>query len=159
MVLVSTKDRLKIYTHLLQEGVFCFKKQYYENNKILDIPNLNCFLVLRSLASRQYCTEIFSWQWHYYFLTQTGITYLREYLGLPDNVIPNSHKFNNPIGEEDQEQDEENKQGGERRGNRGRGRGGNRGGNRGRGRGRGSGKTGEEGGNEEPAPDTTPAES
>jgi len=159
MVLVSTKEKLKIYTYLLQEGVFCFKKQYFEKNKNLDIPNLNCFLVLRSLASRKYCTEIFSWQWHYYFLTQAGVKYLRDYLGLPENVVPNTHKFNQEAEEEEENKEEEQKQGGERRGgNRGRGRGGNRGGNRGRGRGRG-GKGGDEGKTEETPQESTPEES
>ena len=58
----------------------------------MKMPSLHCFLVMRSLKSRKFVTEIFSWQWHYYFLTPEGIKYLREYLGLPSNVIPNTHK-------------------------------------------------------------------
>lgn len=95
MVLVSRAEKIKIYTYLLQEGVFCCKKDYTSKNAILEIPNINCFLVLRSLKSRKFTTEIFSWQWHYYFLTTEGVKYLREYLGLPGTVIPNTHKFEN----------------------------------------------------------------
>ena len=73
MVLVSSKDKRKIYVYLLQEGVFCFKKDYTNKNENIDIPNINCFLVLRSLKSRKFVTEIFSWQWHYYFLTEEGV--------------------------------------------------------------------------------------
>ena len=51
MVLVSTKDKIKIYTYLLKEGVFCFKKDYANKNENLDIPNLNCFLVIRSFPN------------------------------------------------------------------------------------------------------------
>jgi small subunit ribosomal protein S10e len=100
----------------------------------MNIPSLHCFLVMRSLRSRKFVTEIFSWQWHYYFLTAEGIKYLREYLGLPSNVIPNTHKADRNV----QKQEEGEAEGeGETRGRGGRGRG--RGG-RGRGRGRGDGE-------------------
>ena len=92
MVKVSTKDRRKLYEYLLQEGVFTCKKDTTGKNEILDILNLECFLVMRSLHSRKFVTEIFNWQWHYYFLKPEGIKYLREYLGLPDTLIPNTHK-------------------------------------------------------------------
>ena len=139
MVLVSTKDKIKIYTYLLKEGVFCFKKDYSSKNENLDIPNLNCFLVVRSLASRQFVTEIFSWQWHYYFLTEKGVDYLRKYLGLPDQVIPKTHKFDEQQKEEEPEENEER---GEKREGRGKG--------KGRGRGRGRKQQGE---SETPAPE------
>lgn len=126
MVLVSAKDKRAIYVYLLQEGVFCFKKDYTNKNENLDIPNINCFLVLRSLKSRKFVTEIFSWQWHYYFLTEEGIKYLRTYLGLPDTIIPKTMTVQ---GQENNEEKEEER--GEDRRGRGTGRG------RGRGRGRG----------------------
>ena len=126
MVLVSAKDKRAIYVYLLQEGVFCFKKDYTNKNENLDIPNINCFLVLRSLKSRKFVTEIFSWQWHYYFLTEEGIKYLRTYLGLPDTIIPKTMTVQ---GQENNEEKEEER--GEDRRGRGTGWG------RGRGRGRG----------------------
>ena len=149
MVLVPAKDKVKIYTYFLQEGVFACKKDNTSKNETLDIPNLHCFLVMRSLISRKFATEIFSWQWHYYFLTPEGIKYLREYLGLPSTVIPNTYKVNTENNEEEQpkedgEEGEERKGKGERRG-RGRGRGG-RGGRGGR---RGGRRGGEEEGGEE----------
>ena len=94
MVLVPAKEKVKIYTYFLQEGVFACKKDNTSKNETLDIPNLHCFLVMRSLISRKFAYEIFSWQWHYYFLTAEGIKYLREYLGLPSTVIPNTYKVN-----------------------------------------------------------------
>ena len=85
---------------------------------------------MRSLVARKYCTEIFSWQWHYYFLTETGVKFLREYLGLPEAIIPKTHKFDAaPQNEEEEEKDEG------RRPNRG---------GQGRGRGRGRGRKQEE---------------
>ena len=96
----------------------------------MKMPSLHCFLVMRSLKSRKFVTEIFSWQWHYYFLTPEGIKYLREYLGLPSNVIPNTHKADRNV--QKNEEGEAEGDDGEKRGRGGRGRG--RGG-RGRGRG------------------------
>ena len=135
MVLVPTKEKVKIYTYFLQEGVFACKKDNTSKNETLDIPNLHCFLVMRSLISRKFATEIFKWQWHYYFLTPEGIKYLREYLGLPATVIPNTYKVNTENNDEEQnkegEEDGERREG-ERRGRgRGRGRGGKTRGGRG----------------------------
>ena len=72
---------------------------------------------MRSLISRKFATEIFSWQWHYYFLTTEGITYLREYLGLSNTVIPNIYKFKTEANEEEQKEggEDEGKEGGEKR--------------------------------------------
>ena len=112
MVLVPTQDKIKLYIYFLKEGVFCFKKDNVNKNENLDIPNLHCFLIMRSLVSRKYATEIFSWQWHYYFLTPEGIKYLRDYLGLPSTVIPNTYKFND---EEQQEEGGEQQEEGEKK--------------------------------------------
>ena len=147
MVLVPTKDKVKIYTYFLQEGVFACKKDNTSINETLEIPNLHCFLVMRSLISRKFATELFSWQWHYYFLTEKGIEYLREYLGLPSTVVPNTYKFNE--NEEEEQPKEEGEEGerkgrGERREGERKGRGRPRGGRGGR---RG-GKRTEEGGEE-----------
>lgn len=99
-------------------------------HEALDIPNIHCFLVMRSLKSRQYVTEIFTWQWHYYFLKNEGVKFLREYLGLPSSVIPNTHKVEKVAKKED----EEGVEGEEAAEGRPRGRGGYRGrGSRGRG--------------------------
>ena len=136
MVLVPLKDKVKIYTYFLQEGVFACKKDNTSKNETLEIPNLHCFLVMRSLISRKFATEIFKWQWHYYFLTPEGIKYLREYLGLPATVIPNTYKVSTENNDEEQKEEGEEgeRRGGERRRGRGRprgGRGGRRGGRRG----------------------------
>ena len=163
MVLVPLKDKVKLYTYFLKEGVFACKKDNTSNNPTLNIPNLHCFLVMRSLVSRKMATEIFSWQWHYYFLTKQGVEYLREYLGLPANIVPNTYKLDEQEeqqkeegGEENEEKKGERKERGERRDRgdreerRGRGRPrGGRGGRRG-------GKRAEEG--EQPETKEEPAE-
>merc|ERR1711924_411451 len=58
------------------------------NKKVHDDPelpvrNLYVMKLMQSLKSRGYVTEKFSWQWYYWYLTNEGIEYLREYLHLP----------------------------------------------------------------------------
>ena len=155
MVLVPTKEKVKLYTYFLQEGVFACRKDNVSKNETLDIPNLHCFLIMRSLISRKFATEIFKWQWHYYFLTPEGIKYLREYLGLPNQVVPNTYKVNTENNEEEQKEEGEEgekKRGGERRTGERRGRGKPRGGRGGkRGGKRGGGEEGEQEAKEAPA--------
>jgi small subunit ribosomal protein S10e len=146
MVLVSTTDRRRLYEFLLSEGVFCCKKDNSGKHEILGIRNLECFLVMRSLRSRKFVTEVFNWQWHYYTLNNEGIKFCRDVLGLPETIIPQSRKLDNKekteeIADDQQAEDTERPRG--RGGRGGRGRGENRGGRgsgegfRGRGRGRG----------------------
>ena len=35
---------------------------------------------------------LFLRQWYYWYLTDEGIDYLREYLHLPGDIVPNTHK-------------------------------------------------------------------
>mmetsp|Transcript_42807 Transcript_42807/g.123791 ORF Transcript_42807/g.123791 Transcript_42807/m.123791 type:complete len:137 (+) Transcript_42807:74-484(+) len=92
MVLISKKNRKVILEHLFKEGVMCVKHdaRACRHNELEDIPNLHVMMVLRSLCSRAYLTEKFNWQWHYYFLTNEGIDYLREILNIPPQVFPNT---------------------------------------------------------------------
>merc|ERR1711904_149699 len=54
-----------------------------------DFPNLHV-MVMKSMCSKGYVTEKFSWMWHYYFLSNEGIEYLREFLHLPETVFPST---------------------------------------------------------------------
>mmetsp|Transcript_21247 Transcript_21247/g.48553 ORF Transcript_21247/g.48553 Transcript_21247/m.48553 type:complete len:137 (-) Transcript_21247:113-523(-) len=92
MVLISKKNRKAIYEHVFKEGVIVVKHEprACRHNELEDIPNLHVMMVMRSLASRAYVTEKFNWQWHYYFLTNEGIEYLREVLALPPQVFPST---------------------------------------------------------------------
>merc|ERR1712187_260525 len=64
------------------------------NHDDADLPVKNIYVIklLTSLKSRGYVTERFSWQWYYWYLTNEGIEYLREYLHLPSEVVPNTLK-------------------------------------------------------------------
>merc|ERR1712160_47352 len=61
-----------------------------KHNELEDIPNLHVMMIMKSFASRAFVTEKFCWQWHYYFLTNEGIEYLREVLHLPAQVFPST---------------------------------------------------------------------
>ncbi len=52
------------------------------------VPNLQVIKALQSLKSRGYVTEQFAWKHFYWYLTNEGITYLRDYLNLPPEIVP-----------------------------------------------------------------------
>merc|ERR1712070_810707 len=91
IMLVPKKDRLTVYRYLFKEGVMVAKKDVNKakhDDPELPVRNLYIIKLLTSLKSRGYVTESFSWQWFYWYLTNEGIEYLREYLHLPSDVVP-----------------------------------------------------------------------
>merc|ERR1712146_226977 len=90
-MLVPKKDRLTVYKYLFKEGVMVAKKDCNKpqhDDPELPVKNLYVIKLLTSLKSRGYVTESFSWQWYYWYLTNEGIEYLREYLHLPAEIVP-----------------------------------------------------------------------
>merc|ERR1712225_177752 len=95
VMLVPKKDRLIIYRYLFKEGVMVAKKDMNKakhDDPELPVKNIYVCKLLTSLKSRGYVTERFSWQWYYWYLTNEGIAYLREYLHLPQEIVPNTLK-------------------------------------------------------------------
>merc|ERR1740117_984260 len=99
-MIIPKKDRKIIYSYLFQEGVICAKKDFMGMKKLQSegaegeadiVKNLFVIKLMTSLKSRGYVRETFSWQWYYWYLTNEGIEYLREYLHLPE-VEPVSGK-------------------------------------------------------------------
>jgi small subunit ribosomal protein S10e len=91
-MLIPTKDRKTIYQHLFQEGVMVAKKDFNApKHQDIDVSNLYVIKALQSLASREYVKVQFSWLYYYYFLTDKGFEYLREYLQLPQEIVPKTH--------------------------------------------------------------------
>ncbi|KAI8811375.1 Plectin/S10 domain-containing protein [Cladochytrium replicatum] len=89
MMLIPKENLKRIYQSLFQEGVMVAKKDYNApKHQDIDVPNLQVIKALQSLDSRGYVKTQFSWQYYYYYLTNEGIEYLREYLHLPPDVIP-----------------------------------------------------------------------
>merc|ERR1712054_612598 len=90
-MLVPKKDRLTVYRYLFKEGVMVAKKDCNKpkhDDPELPVKNIYVIKLLTSLKSRGYVTESFSWQWYYWYLTNEGIEYLREYLHLPAEIVP-----------------------------------------------------------------------
>ena len=83
MVLVSKDNKRKIFQYLLKEGVIVVKKDAYlpKHQGVKDVPNLQVMMIVKSLKSRDYVKEIFSWQWGYFFLTVQGVKFLVKELG------------------------------------------------------------------------------
>jgi small subunit ribosomal protein S10e len=85
-------------------------------------------MLVKSLESRGFVRITFSWQYNYVYLLDEGIEYLREYLALPAEVVPATHK--KQAGRPDMRDREEDKFGGGSRPPAFRGSGGDRGGDR-----------------------------
>ena len=95
-MLISKKNRIQILSYLFKEGVICAKKDYMcmknlgtdaEENEV-QVPNLEVVKLMTSLKSKGFVRESFNWQWYYWYLTNEGIEYLREYLHLPPEIVP-----------------------------------------------------------------------
>ncbi|KAL7748927.1 hypothetical protein RI367_005575 [Sorochytrium milnesiophthora] len=87
------ESRKQIYAHLFSEGVMVVKKDtHLPRHQDIDVPNLHVMKALQSLESRGHVKSQFSWQYYYYFLTDKGIEYLREFLHLPAEIVPATFK-------------------------------------------------------------------
>mmetsp|Transcript_42520 Transcript_42520/g.83597 ORF Transcript_42520/g.83597 Transcript_42520/m.83597 type:complete len:144 (-) Transcript_42520:43-474(-) len=91
---IPKANRVAVYSYLFREGVMVVKKDTI-NMKHPDIEgasNLEIMNIAKSLNSKEYIRTTFSWQHTYCYLTDEGIAYLREYLALPESVVPATHK-------------------------------------------------------------------
>ncbi|KAJ3158756.1 hypothetical protein HK101_001223, partial [Irineochytrium annulatum] len=89
---VPQQNRQKIYQYLFQEGVLVAKKDFNApKHTDIDVPNLQVIKALQSMESRGLVAVRFSWQYYYYYLTDSGIEYLRKYLHLPTEIVPRTH--------------------------------------------------------------------
>eukprot|EP00941_MAST-03F_sp_MAST-3F-sp1_P000897 g897.t1 len=95
-MLIKKEVRLQIFKFLFKEGVICAPKDYMADKELGEdadgnpvvVRNLEVIKLLTSLKSRGYVRETFNWQWFYWYLTDEGIEYLREYLHLPAEIVP-----------------------------------------------------------------------
>ena len=92
-MIISKSNRRVIYENLFKEGVLVAKKDYNApKHEELDVPNLEVIKAMQSLTSKGLVKTRFSWQWYYYTLTPEGVEYLREWLHLPAEIVPATHK-------------------------------------------------------------------
>ena len=98
-MLIPKENHKKICRYLFQEGVLVAKKDFNApKHQDLDVPNLQVIKAMQSFASRGYVNYRFSWQYYYYYLTDAGIEYLREYLHLPAEIVPTTFIKTNKTG-------------------------------------------------------------
>ncbi|CAE7025515.1 40S ribosomal protein S10-B [Pyrenophora teres f. teres] len=93
-MLIPKADRKKIHelVHLHQKGVLVAKKDFnLPKHGDIDTKNLYVVKACQSLTSRGYLKTRFSWQYYYYTLTPEGLDYLREWLHLPAEIVPQTH--------------------------------------------------------------------
>jgi len=93
-MIVPKEHRNLVYAYLFREGVMVAKKDFFapKHHLISQVGNRELIQLMKSLKSRSYIKETFSWGWYYWTLTEEGITYLRGYLHLPEEVVPNTMK-------------------------------------------------------------------
>merc|ERR1712203_63207 len=72
------------------QGVIVVKKDPNASRHLTleNIPNLMVMMVTRSLASRGFLDQKYTWQYSYYFLNNAGMEHLRSVLHLPASVFP-----------------------------------------------------------------------
>lgn len=73
---------------MFKEGVIVAPQKITIDHPVIHVPNLQVVKLMISLKSRDYVRENFCWAHHYFYLTDAGIEYLREYLHLPAEIIP-----------------------------------------------------------------------
>jgi small subunit ribosomal protein S10e len=94
MVLVSKEEKRAIYTYLLKEGVIVVKKDAYltKHQHIEGVHNLKVMMIVKSLKSRGYLNDVYSWRWSYFTVTNSGVAYLAKSLGVSADVVPATYK-------------------------------------------------------------------
>jgi small subunit ribosomal protein S10e len=91
---IPKEHRVATFAYLFKEGVLVVKKDTKSaTHPAIEGPtNLEVLNLMKSLTSMGYVKTTFSWQYNYCYLTDTGVEYLREYLALPAEIVPNTHK-------------------------------------------------------------------
>ncbi|KAL4824736.1 hypothetical protein H8958_005411 [Nasalis larvatus] len=95
-MLMPKKNRIAIYELLFKEGVMVAKKDVHmpKHPELADknVPNLHVMKAMQSFKSRGYVKE----QHFYWYLTNEGIQYLRDYLHLPPKTVPATLRRSRP---------------------------------------------------------------
>ncbi|XP_055336694.1 40S ribosomal protein S10-like [Paramacrobiotus metropolitanus] len=93
-MLMPKKHEKLILEYLFSEGVLVAKKDVHlaKHPNIQNVPNLHVMKLLQSLKSKGHVKEQFAWRHHYFYLTNQGLDYLRDYLHLPGEIVPATMK-------------------------------------------------------------------
>uniref|UniRef100_A0A8C9SRN4 Plectin b n=1 Tax=Scleropages formosus TaxID=113540 RepID=A0A8C9SRN4_SCLFO len=87
-------DLRAIYELLFRDGVMVAKKDKRPQSVHPEVrgrvTNLQVVRAMGSLKSRGFVKETFTWRHYYWYLTNEGVVYLRDYLHLPPEIVPSS---------------------------------------------------------------------
>eukprot|EP00237_Pycnococcus_provasolii_P002312 CAMPEP_0119188496 /NCGR_PEP_ID=MMETSP1316-20130426/64_1 /TAXON_ID=41880 /ORGANISM="Pycnococcus provasolii, Strain RCC2336" /LENGTH=150 /DNA_ID=CAMNT_0007182955 /DNA_START=95 /DNA_END=545 /DNA_ORIENTATION=+ len=101
-MIVPKSNRTEVYKYLFREGVIYAKKDpNLPKHPEIDVPNLQVIKLLQSLTSRELVKEQYAWQHYYWYLKDEGIEYLREYLNLPEEIVPATLKKSTALSSAD----------------------------------------------------------
>ncbi|KAL6108824.1 plec [Pungitius sinensis] len=92
-MLMPLRELRAIYEVLFKDGVMVAKKDkrpQIMHPELEGVSNLQVIRAMGSLKSRAYVKETFAWRHFYWYLTNEGIVYLRDYLRLPAEIVPAS---------------------------------------------------------------------
>merc|ERR1712131_435747 len=101
-MIIPKKNRVAIYESLFKDGVMVAIKDFNlkKHNELEKVRNLHVMKAMQSLKSRGYVRENFAWRHYYWYLTNEGIQYLRDFLHLPPEIVPATlRKATRPAGE------------------------------------------------------------
>merc|ERR1712119_165735 len=89
-MIIPKKNRVAIYESLFKDGVVVAIKDFNlkKHNELDKVGNLEVIKAMQSLKSRGYVRENFAWRHYYWYLTNEGIQYLRDFLHLPPEIVP-----------------------------------------------------------------------
>merc|ERR1712215_456568 len=89
-MIIPKKNRVAIYESLFKDGVMVAIKDFNlkKHNELEKVRNLEVIKAMQSLKSRGYVRENFAWRHYYWYLTNEGIQYLRDFLHLPPEIVP-----------------------------------------------------------------------
>jgi small subunit ribosomal protein S10e len=89
-MLISKKNRREVYKYLFKEGILYAEKDFNlpEHPEIPGVSNLEVIKLMQSFVSKELVSERYAWRHYYWFLTDAGIEYLREFLCLPEEIVP-----------------------------------------------------------------------
>lgn len=85
-------ERLRAILELLfREGVLVAEKDprpHRGHPQLPGVANVEVLRAMASLRSRHLVRETFAWRHFYWYLTDEGVAYLRQYLHLPPEIVP-----------------------------------------------------------------------
>jgi small subunit ribosomal protein S10e len=90
---IPKKDRLTVYAHVFAKGAIAVPADVsLKRHPQINVPNLYVKMLMRSLCSKKFATRVFAWQFGYITLTDAGVEYLRNYLHLAADIVPDTFK-------------------------------------------------------------------